>query len=59
MTEKKRFGTLGETHGVISPNFCVKCASWPLNYIPGFIQISSGLGSYNQKLPQPSKVNAI
>ena len=36
---------------VISRDFLCGCASWPLNYIPGFIQIHSVLGSNNQKTP--------
>jgi len=33
---------------------------WPHTYIPGFIQIRSGLGSHNRKtLPQPPKVILI
>jgi len=36
----------GRTPGAISPNFLCKCALWFHTYIPGFIQIRSGLGSY-------------
>jgi len=38
---------LGKTCGAIVHNFLCECALWPLTYIPGFIQIRSGLGSYN------------
>jgi len=34
---------LGGTPGTISPIFLYDCAPWPLTYIQGFIQISSGL----------------
>jgi len=59
MTEKSILASLGATPEAISPNFC-EYAPWPLTYIPGFIQISSGLGRYKLKNPSTTpRINAV
>jgi len=52
VTEKTKhvLAAFGGTPGAISPQFFYASAHCgPTTYIPGFIQIRSGLGSYNEK----------
>jgi len=49
---KHVLASIGGTPGRFPLFLCESCAPWPLTYIPGFIQIRSGLGRYNRK-PAP------
>ena len=47
--KKTHFGTIWQNPWGNFPNFLCECALWSHTYSPGFIQIRSGLGSYNRK----------